>query len=293
MLFETMSNMKQRLTMSAFGIVIVLFSITFSTHPIFRPIFALLVAITICLALWEYYHIAHGRGLSPLTKVGLGGSALYTYTTFLSIQHGCCEVLPQISLWLTLLATFGFFFTRGKDPFINIATTIFGLCYITLPLTLILSITYFFKEGTETSTQDGRWWLLYLILITKITDAGAFFVGKRWGNRKLASFISPNKTWEGAIGGLCSAVIASLLFYHGVNLYFDTPPISINYFESVWIAICISMIAQVGDLAESLLKRDVGVKDSSHLPGLGGMLDVLDSMIFTTPFLFFLLTFLY
>lgn len=287
MLLEGMSNIKQRLIISSFCIAIVIFSLIFSTHPIFRPIYALIVAAVISLALWEYYHIAHGRGLAPLSKGGIIASIAYVYASFLSLHHPCCTVVPFVFLWLALIGTFLSYMRQGKDPFNNIAITLFGLAYITLPLTLVIDITYWFPES---SLQDGRWWLFYLIFITKITDTGAFFVGKKWGKHKLVPVISPNKTWEGALGGLCTAIIASLLFNYLITIYYSSAPFQMTTFQSVWIAASISILAQIGDLAESLLKRDAGVKDSSQLPGLGGMLDVVDSLIFTCPFLYFLLT---
>ncbi|MEC7838467.1 MAG: phosphatidate cytidylyltransferase [Chlamydiota bacterium] len=282
--------MKQRLTISLFGITILLFSICYSHNPLFRPIFTLITAGVICFAQWEYYHIAHGKGYTPLTTLGIIGSIAYVFANFFGVQYPVVSILPQIVLWITLITAFSYYFIKGSDPFNNLAITIFGIIYLTIPLSLVLNITYYFPDDQP---QDGRWWLFYLLLITKITDTGAYFIGKKWGVSKMVPYISPKKSWEGAAGGLVTAILTSLVFYYTVGTTFETPPITLTYFGSVWIAASISLLAQFGDLAESLLKRDVGVKDSSQLPGLGGFLDVVDSIIFTCPFLYFVLKLTY
>ncbi|MEM1282475.1 MAG: phosphatidate cytidylyltransferase [Chlamydiota bacterium] len=281
-----MSNLKQRLILGLFIMIIILFSISFSQDPLFRPIFVLLTATIICFAQWEYYHIAHGKGFTPLTKLGVLASIAFVFSDYIGITYPSLELLPEIVLWMTLIATFIYYFSKGSDPFNNIAITLFGIIYLTVPLSLVLNITYFFPSS---HLQDGRWWLFYLVLITKITDTGAYFIGKRFGQTKMVPYISPKKTWEGSAGGLVTALSSSILFFFIVNYFFDKPPIGITYFQSIWVACAISMLAQFGDLAESLLKRDVGVKDSSHLPGLGGILDMVDSIIFTCPFIYFFL----
>lgn len=281
-----MSNLKQRLTVSFFGVIILLFSVSFAQHPLFRPIFVLLVATVICFSQWEYYHIAHGKGYTPLTKIGVLGSIAFVFSDYLGITYPSLTLLPQIVLWGTLIAAFIYYFSKGSDPFNNIALTMFGIIYLTIPLSLVLNITYYFPVG---QVQDGRFWLLYLLLITKLTDTGAYFVGRRFGKTKMVPYISPKKTWEGSAGGLVTALISSVVFFIVVNSTYEAPPISLTYLQSIWVAGIISILAQFGDLAESLLKRDVGVKDSSHLPGLGGILDMVDSVIFTCPFIYFLL----
>ena len=102
----------------------------------------------------------------------------------------------------------------------------------------------------------------------------------------MAPYISPKKTWEGAIGGFFASLITSLFIYFLVNYLYEVPPINLSLFHSIWLAGVLSVIAQFGDLSESLLKRDVGVKDSNSIPGLGGMLDVVDSLVFTAPLMY-------
>jgi phosphatidate cytidylyltransferase len=122
-----------------------------------------------------------------------------------------------------------------------------------------------------------------LIAVTKITDVGAYFVGKLFGKHPLAPYLSPRKTIEGAIGGFCSAVALSLFFcIIGRSVGWD-----LSVWHAAWLGMVIGILSQVGDLAESLLKRDAAVKDSNRIPGIGGVLDLLDSVLFTSPVVYF------
>lgn len=203
--------------------------------------------------------------------VGLAGSALYLYTLFLSTQYAAFAILPQIVLFLLLFASFAVALINAKSPLGNLAVTLFGICYLILPLSTLIPINFTF----------GRFWLVFLLVVTKMTDMGGYFVGKLFGKHKFVPYISPKKTWEGAVGGFLSSITASVLLFW----FFTDYPV---YYGIVLGAI-LSCLAQFGDLAESLLKRDCGVKDSSHLPGLGGMLDIVDSLVFTAPAIYFLL----
>jgi len=286
-MFHQMSHMNQRLTTSGIGVAILLFFLYLSHTIFFDWLFVLFIATMVGLALWEYYRIAKSNGMHPLAKIGIIGSTCYIIAVFLSTQWVGMKPLPIAVLGLTLLVAFVYYFIKGKDPFVNLAVTCFALAYLTLPLSFAVDINYFFPAE---STQDGRWWLLYLFAVTKMTDAGAFFVGKQFGTKKLAPYISPRKTVEGALGGFLVAVLTSILFYLATNLFFHQPPILLTLWQSIWLGSLICIAAQFGDLAESLLKRDVGVKDSNtKLPGLGGMLDIVDSLVFTVPLLYIFL----
>lgn len=266
-----MSNFQQRLVLSTAFFLVLAFAITFSTSPLFRPIFTLLVLAVVGSALWEYYRISREKNIEPLVGVGIVGSSLYLYTLFLSTQYAAFANLPQMVLLLTLFAAFLTALINRKNPLVTLSTTLFGLCYLTLPLATLIPINFVF----------GRFWLVYLLVVTKMTDMGGYFAGKILGKNKFVPSISPKKTWEGAVGGFLSSIIASVMLFWGFT---DFPII-----YGVALGALLSILAQFGDLAESLLKRDCGVKDSSHLPGLGGMLDIVDSLVFTAPTLYFLL----
>jgi len=174
-----------------------------------------------------------------------------------------------------LVVMIGSFFladsSREKLPsaFRNAAFSILGIVWISLAFSYLLEIRLF---------PQGSGWVYYVILVTKLGDAGAYFVGKRFGRRKFANHISPNKTWEGAIAQIAVSFFLSL----GAGLFFD---VSVGHLAL--LGILLGLLAEVGDLIESMLKRGLDVKDSGDLPGLGGVLDVLDSLLLTVPFTYF------
>lgn len=287
MILHQLSNLQQRILVGGTGIIFLIIALFLSYTPGYAYLFITLITGTIALALWEYYRIAQAKGCLPLAKIGVCGSIAYVIATYFRSQSSQAQLMPEFVLGLTLICAFCYYFLKGSDPFVNLAVTLFGIFYLTIPLSYLIDINYFISPPT---VNDGRWSLLYLFLVTKVTDMGAFFVGKHWGSRKLSPYISPKKTWEGAFGGLLSAILISFILYLLFRLGFNEHPLNLTFWQSLWLPAMISAIGQFGDLAESLLKRDVGVKDSSgYLPGLGGMLDVVDSLVFTAPFMYFFL----
>lgn len=283
-----MTNFQQRILESTVAIIVFLVFIYFAQHSFFKPFFALFIAGFIAAALWEYYQITKIKGHKPLTKIGVATSIAYTMAVFINTQFPWAYLLPPIVIAVAFLLCFFYFFIRETKPLDSLAVTQFGIAYLTIPLTCAISIVYLFPESGQ---QDGRWWLLYTLVVTKMTDTGAYFVGKLLGKRQLAAYISPKKTVEGAIGGILSAVLASLIL--PLFAAFLSPPgaFSLSFSESIYLGIAIGILAQIGDLGESLLKRDAGIKNSNFLPGLGGILDIVDSLIFTTPFIYFYIHF--
>ena len=248
----------------------------------------LVATIIIGLAVREYYEIARVKGLHPREKTGITLTIIIILAIFLSARTPYLDLLPLVSLGITLITVFSAYFVRGQDPFVNIAVTLFGILYLAIPLGCTIKINYFFPIN---ALQDGRWWLFYLLALTYLTDSSALFVGRAFGRRKLAPFISPKKTWEGAAGGFIFALLCSIVFAYFANHPTHPIPMQLGYMESIILGALISILAQLGDLSESLLKRDVGVKDSSKIPGLGGMLDVIDSLVFTAPLVYLYLRF--
>ena len=265
-----MSNLFQRLWVS-FGITCFIFlAIFLSSFETMRPLFTLMTAALISISLWEFYHIARNKGYRPLSRLGIVTTICYLYAVFLAIGEPHLALFPWVILFITLVISFLRFLFTGDCPLSNLALTFFGLTYLTLPLGLLIPINFEF----------GQMALVYLIVITKLTDTGAFFVGKWLGHFKLAPYISPNKTWEGAFGGFVLGVVSS---------YLIGPWIGLGAASSLLLGSLLAITSIFGDLTESLLKRDLGVKDSNQLPGLGGFLDVVDSLVFTTPLFYFYL----
>jgi phosphatidate cytidylyltransferase len=285
MKFSELSHFKQRTVVSLIIASLFVCTLVFSYSPVLAPLFVFLIFALQSLSLREYYELSKAKGHHPLAKLGIGASLAYVVATYLSLRFTHAALLPETVLLASLALFFLFFFRRGTLPLTNLAITVFGLAYLTIPLTYVLNINYF---PFTSDIQDGRWWVVYLFGVTKLTDMGAYFFGKMFGKIPLAPEISPKKTVEGAFGGVFVAILSSLAFYGLVHL-FTLPPIQITLWQSIWLAIILSVVGQFGDLAESLLKRDAEVKDSSHLPGLGGFLDIVDSIIFAAPLLYLFL----
>ena len=273
-------KLKQRFTMSLIGLFILITLTLLSHHFWARLLFTSTLAFTSAAAMWEYYEIARVRGYLPLNAIGIGGGILYTIAVYLTLHSPHALFLPLLILATTLLCSFMVLFCRqDQQPMGNLAITFFAIAYIAIPLSAALGINF------ASSTHDGRWWLLYVLAVSKLTDTAAYFSGKLFGKHPLAATISPKKTTEGAIGGMIGALGASLLY----SILLPDHLFSLSLMHSIYLGLAIGLLAQIGDLAESLLKRDAGVKDSNVLPGLGGMLDIVDSVIFTLPFLYFYL----
>lgn len=164
----------------------------------------------------------------------------------------------------------------GRPVFQEISGRFFGVVYCAVPPALLVDIRGFERGGIL---------LLFLMLTIWATDVGAYFVGRAWGRRKLAPSISPGKTWAGFWGGIVFACAVGFGMAWVVALPFDGE-------RAVLFSGLLSVVGQVGDLAESLVKREAGVKDSGRLiPGHGGLLDRLDSLLFAAPVFYVLLMF--
>jgi len=138
-------------------------------------------------------------------------------------------------------------------------------------------------DSNGESTDAGRDWLLLTLVIVFATDTAAFLVGRAFGRRQLAPVISPSKTWEGAAGGLFFALVITVVVGYALDL--ATPR-----WQQIVIGACVGIISQWGDLFESMLKRMSNVKDAgSIIPGHGGVLDRLDSVVVSIPLVYYLL----
>jgi phosphatidate cytidylyltransferase len=179
-------------------------------------------------------------------------------------------------LFVLGLCTRQFFSKSNTAGFVAISTTLFGLMYVPWLLNFIQKINFFPKV-------DGHYYLLYFVLITKFSDSGAYAVGSLIGKHKMIPRISPGKTWEGFVGAIVVSTLASLIFTH---VFRDKMP-GMNNFHAIILGVILSVCAVVGDLIESLFKREAGVKDSGKFfPGIGGILDLLDSLLFNAPIMY-------
>ena len=286
-----MANLMRRLGSSAILIGVVL------TTLLWFPLwcYALVIMGFATIALYEFFTMVRHRGIlvhRPLS-VGLGVVFIGLVAWRSLVEPGLVPTpimgpgATAISwMWdifwpATIVIIFIRQFTRENtfEALGGLATTLFGLAYIA-------ALTSYLFYIRTTNPEQGRWLVLYLILVTKMGDVGAYAVGNLIGRHTLLPRISPKKTIEGFVGAvifsmICAVVAQSLL---GTQSVFGRSP---SWGLSIIMGLILGLCGQLGDLAESLLKRDCQVKDSGNLfPGLGGILDVLDSLLFTAPILY-------
>jgi phosphatidate cytidylyltransferase len=278
---KKLDDLKNRFFVSAGLIILFVLLIIFSDFLFMRTLVALALCILASIAVLEYSSIAKAKKVSISNSLLVGSVVCEVLAFFIYSQYLQLKILPVIVFLLFLIFLFISNFKNIEKSLNRIAITSFGFLYIAIPLGMILPILY--MQNFE--MQDGRYWVLYLIFVTKLTDIGAYFGGKLFGKKKLAVNISPKKTIFGSVSGIILAIIGSLFF-----LVFSKPDVfDLNILEAIMLGLILGAFAQFGDLCESLLKRDAKIKNSSTLPGLGGILDMVDSLIFNIPIMYIFL----
>lgn len=255
-------------------------AIAFSNTLLGASLFFLLV-LTFGLIGWQEFCCLLKKKEIPLfTTFGFFAIAAFLLAFFLKAHEG---LSPQLPYWVILASVaIGFILAmkgEREKAIVSLSTFFFGLAYVALPLAALIGINY--------ASNGGRLALFFLLAVVKMNDVGGYIFGKRYGKHALASSLSPRKTWEGACGGfLLGIAIAFIfaLFEIGVSFY------SFTFQEVLLLSILLGLAAQFGDLAESCLKRDAAVKDSNTLVGLGGILDITDSLAFSAPLLYIYLS---
>ena len=258
--------LKYRVVTAAVGVPLIILAIWSGD-----PWFSLLIAAAALAGTHEFYRMANFDGREPLVYLGL----LWSLALVLSPHYRNPNLLPTVVTGAILISLICLLLRRSREKaFHDWAWTIVGALYVGWMLSYWLNL-----RGLE----DGRNWVYLAMLTTFANDTGAYFVGRARGRHKLAPAISPGKTWEGAIGGLASAILASIVLatvLKLISLEFGTP-FAFKYWQIALLGFLIGLFAQIGDLIESLLKRNMQVKESgSLLPGHGGILDRFDSLIF-------------
>lgn len=261
----------------------------------------------LCLtALLEFYHLMEQRGFRPLRVWGVAFSIAYVFVIYL-VSLNMLPKVEDLALLPVFLAVSSAAITITLRQEIStalgsLASSLAGFLYITWLLTFNLRIILWRAKPTpdgEVSLVDGRYFFLFFIILLKSTDIAAYFYGTHFGRHKLAPRISPKKTIEGSVAGL---LVSALL---GAALAPTMPSVAPIYAKlagrivpgaplwtiallGVLTGLLLSVLGQLGDLAESIWKRDAQVKDSGgSIPGMGGALDVLDSFLFAAPAMYF------
>ncbi len=235
--------------------------------------FFLMVAGTAIIGLMEFYDLQRNKA-NPQYETGIIVSLILCISAYRRIYSPTSILVFLVFLSLTIEVfkkSFGRKLER-HSAISNVTVTVFGVLYVTF----LLSHLFFLRER-------GLRFLYLLFFGTWCSDSAAYFIGKKWGKHKLIPKISINKSIEGAIAGMCASTLVFLIARFWV---FD-----FSLEQSIFLGILIGIFAQMGDLCESLLKRDVETKDSgSFIPGHGGLLDRFDSLLFTAPFFYYFLS---
>jgi phosphatidate cytidylyltransferase len=233
-----------------------------------------LVATALIIAgLYEYFVMLQKKGINIYKYFGIGMGAIIPLSIMFRFEMTKGWELFFIVMALLFILVMQFKRRDSSGVIVDISTTIFGIVYVAWLFSFIIKVRYL---------DGGFGFLIALLLIVKMGDIGAFLVGSRWGKTPLLQHISPKKTVEGAIGGLFFSLIGALAC---------KPFLPFGYGHLFLIAFGLGILGQLGDLSESLLKRDCQIKDSgSFFPGMGGVLDQIDSLLFTAPVFYFYLS---
>lgn len=267
----------------------VILAALFSGNKLISDYVLLVIMVVLAAAgLWEFYGLVEKRGLVCFKRWGLSAGVLLMVGTFFHFQGmlGIADTPARVNdfetvfiiLFVLGLCVLQFLSRSNTAGLLAISTTLFGLMYVPWLLNFIQKINFFPGLG-----EDGKFYVLYFILVTKLSDSGAYAVGSLIGRHKMIPRISPGKTWEGFGGAVAASTLGSLVFVHFVGYRLH----GMNLLHAVVLGVVLSSAAVIGDLIESLFKREAGVKDSGRLfPGIGGILDLLDSLLFNAPIMY-------
>src|SRR5436853_6320176 len=174
---------------------------------------------------------------------------------------------------------------RQAEPFHTMAYSLFGLLYVLWLFTFLTKIVYL-PPRSSAGQLTGQFYVLFLIAVTKFSDSGAYLTGSVIGRHLMVPHISRKKTWEGFFGAIVFALMCSLALYKLMPGHLS----ALNWTHATVLGLLLGLAAVLGDLAESIIKRSADVKDSGNLlPGIGGALDLVDSLLFTAPLMLFYL----
>ncbi|MCX5781417.1 MAG: phosphatidate cytidylyltransferase [Elusimicrobia bacterium] len=265
-----------RLLTSIIGIPLVLLSIYWGNIPFF-----ILMCGVVFLALWEYFVLVRTKYSSQPFIGIIMGLCLFLFVFLSGTSFGPASLNQSTAAFLSLflIPVFAVEMLKKKreHSIETMAVTFFGMFFIPWMLGHLLLL--------RSLKPNGMLYVFFLFIVIWILDTGAYAVGVRLGKNKLATTVSPKKTVEGTFGGIITGTLSAGLFGY---LFLKN---DFSLIESLLLGFFISLVSQFSDLAESLIKRDAGVKDSADLlPGHGGMLDRFDSFLFTAPLLYYYLT---
>ena len=240
-----------------------------------RPVFAVTVLAVTVLGLYEFFTMLEKKGISIFKYFGIGMGVIIPASILFHFELTKGWELLFIVVAFLFLIIMQFKRRENHGAVVGISTTIFGILYIAWFFSFLIKIRFL---------HGGAGLVTAVLLITKLGDIGGYLIGSRFGKTPLIPRISPKKSVEGALGGLLFSIGGALISK-------PLMPDSFSFFHLALVGVCMGVLAQLGDLSESLMKRDCGIKDSAALiPGFGGILDIIDSLLFTAPVFYFYMT---
>ena len=296
-----MSELAKRVVVAVIAAPLALWIVLAGGAPL-----AALLAIVSAVGAWEFFRIARGAGARPLDDVGIALAGILPLAVH-AHYLGVFSARPALAAVVVLLVMAATIWLRGVHgaPLMAAATTLFGVLYTAGMLAFGYAIRYhdivagydlvgakhLLLGSLAVGIPPGGALLIFPLLVTWASDIGAYAVGRTVGGRKLMPSVSPGKTVSGAVGGLVASMLVAWAYGRGVLV--PVAHLGFSPWGALTFGLLISVAAQVGDLFESLLKRDAKMKDSSHIiPGHGGILDRFDSLLFVLPVAYVLLSWL-
>lgn len=251
----------------------------------------LLIAFFGLAGQWEFYRAQEEKGHKVFKQSGLFCGALIFANSwyFLILHPGHARFVHFGEELVLVFALLGAFIRlvvvpeAHRAPITTAALTLLGLLYVPFLFNFVALLALMPGDAVQ-----NRFLLIYLLAVTKFSDVGAYVIGSLFGRHKMIPRISPGKTWEGFAGAILTSLVISIAMVHVMGQRVQ----AISFADSIILGLLLPLVSVVGDLAESVVKRDASIKDSGRsIPGIGGALDLIDSILFTAPVLYFYLQF--
>jgi phosphatidate cytidylyltransferase len=274
-----------RLLSSLLGIPLLVLLVFAEGPPTLAALtFTFAVAICATVGGWEYFRALRLRGFQPTEGLAFVAIALLQLAAWGFTRNLMVPFLPALLAVLVIATLIHEILRHDREPLANVGVTFLGVVYIGWLFSYLIFLRSI--DGTihvwpfqAWATPLGAWLVLFVIAVTWSTDAGAYFAGVRFGKRPLAPRLSPKKTVEGSVGGILAATAMALVWGYWIGL---------PLIHCLVLGPVLAVLGQIGDLCESALKRDLGIKDfGTLLPGHGGILDRFDSLLFTAPMAYY------
>jgi phosphatidate cytidylyltransferase len=268
------------------GVVLIPIAVYLIFYPGGLP-FAIAIGVVSILGAVEFYKGVRKVGARPVEWAGLLAVAMFVVSMRTYERSTIGSVFPAVLTLLLVLSFLNELLRGRRAPLVNVGATVFGAIYVGWLISHLVVLRGIGEHDDlrplvvvgSFATTAGAWLVMYAFLCTWACDTGSYFIGKFYGKTKLAPRLSPNKTVEGSVAGLVSAVLVSVIVAAVIKL---------PQRDALALGVIFGVLSQLGDLSESAIKREIGVKDfGTIVPGHGGILDRFDSLLFTGPAVYY------